>query len=216
MPSRSSLSPGAVPCRLAGFLCLPQGEILVRFLVCFHVQPLAGSGFPVFHALPAQLSVSRKCLHAVIHVSGGHGIGVSVFNQPADQLDNLRNVFRRLGVHGRRPDAQRLGVRVVFADEALRQFLHGDAFLVGPADHLVVDVRKILYEGHFVSFPFQLAAKHIKSDERPGVPDMEIIVYRRPAGINADLSLVYRFEFFLFPAQAVINLHIRSPLFFRN
>ena len=90
---------------------------------------------------------------------------MAVVDQPLHQMDDFRNVFRGLGMHGGRTYPQRLRVLVVCCDKPVRQFLDGDSLLVGPPDHLVVDVRKVLHKGHLVSFPLQLPPQHVKGDE---------------------------------------------------
>ena len=142
---------------------------------------------------------------------------MAVFNQPGNQIDDLRNMICRFRMYGRRPDAQRLSVLVILRDKPVCQFLYSDAFLIGTPDHLVINIREVLDEGHIIAFPFQLPPQYVKGDERTCVSDMKIVVHSRTAGINPRLPFLYRFEFFLFPGQAVVYVHvIISPSFLRS
>ena len=109
---------------------------------------------------------------------------MAVLNESGDQADNFRNMVCCFRMYGRRTDAERSRILVIFGNKPVGQFLHRDSFFIGPPDHLVVDIREILYKGHIIAFPFQLPPEHIKGDERAGISDMEIVVNGRAAGIN--------------------------------
>ena len=207
VPTGASFSPRTIPGWLAGLLCFPQGEILRGFLFRFNVQTVTGAHLAVFGPLSGKLAVSWKSGNPVVYIAGRNGVGVAVFDQTGNQSDDLPDMLRGPGMNRGGADAQRLRVHIVFRNETVCQFLYGNAFLVGAADHLVVDVCEVLHKCHVVAFPFQLPPEHIEGDKGPGVTDVKIIVYGRTAGINAYLSFMNRSEGFFFSRHAVVNLH---------
>ena len=70
------------------------------------------------------------------------------------------------------------------------QFLYGDALAVCAVDHLVVDVGEVLDEGHVVAQVLHETAQRVEYDEGPGVADVEIVVHRGAAGIDAHLAFM--------------------------
>ena len=137
-----------------------------------------------------------------------------VVDQPGDQLNDLRDMLGRLRMNGCRSDAERFGVDIILGDKAVGKLSDRNPFFIGTPDHFVVDIREILDEGYLIAFPFQLSSQHVKSNKRPCVSDMEIIIYRWAAGIDPCLPFMDRLKFFLFPCQAVIDLHILSCLLY--
>ena len=63
-----------------------------------------------------------------------------------------------VGVYGGSLHAQGVGVGIILLDEAVAQLLYGGALLVGPADHLVVDVGEVLDEGDLVAPVLEIPA----------------------------------------------------------
>ncbi|MPM76944.1 hypothetical protein SDC9_123943 [bioreactor metagenome] len=142
-------------------------------------------------------------------------IGHALADQPLNHGDDLGDVLGRPGMNRSRPDAQRLCVPVVFRDESVAQFLDRHTLFVGPSDHLIVDIRKVLHKGHLVPFVLQIPPQHVKDYKGTRVADVKIIVHRRPAGVNAHLTGLDRHKLFLFSALAVVDLHgVTSSLHF--
>ncbi len=52
MPAGTSHTPRAFPCRLSGFLRLPENKVCRVFLVGLDIQTLGSAHLPVFHILP--------------------------------------------------------------------------------------------------------------------------------------------------------------------
>ena len=209
VPARASLAPGRIPRRLARLLRLPEREVHRVALVGVGVD--ARAGLQVVKVLPAELAVGGEGLRVVVDVAVVAGVGEALGLQLLDQVDDLGDMLRRLGVDGRPLDAQRVRVRVVFLDEALAQLLDGGALLVGAADHLVIDVGEVLHEGDLIALVLQIAAKRVEDDRRARVADVNIVVDRRSAGVNRDLSRGDRHKLFLAAALCVIDLHVRCP-----
>jgi hypothetical protein len=77
------------------------------------------------------------------------------------------------------------GVRIAAYD-----FLPGHTFVVGFVDYLVVDVCDVLDEGNLVSSTPQVPCDHIPEKGSAGVADVNMIVDRRAADVNADLPVL--------------------------
>ena len=89
------------------------------------------------------------------------------------------------------------------------------AFRIGFIDDLIIDVREILYKGHFVTDEFQIAADDIPSDGRTGIADMRMIVWGDAADVDLRFPFCDRMEYFFFFCQCVIyfDLFHKSLLF---
>ena len=122
----------------------------------------------------------------------------------------------RARMNGGRMDSQGQGVFEVLVDKAVAQFLDGDALLVGALDHLIVDVGKVLAERNVVTSVFEVAAQCIKSYERAGISQVEVVIYRRAASVELDFALLHRDEFFFHSCQRIKNLHVISSMVFHQ
>ena len=69
--------------------------------------------------------------------------------------------------------------------------------------HLVVNVREVLHKRNLIAFMFEPSSEDIEHDERPCVADVEIVIYRRAAGIEADMPGLDRVEGLLLAGQIV-------------
>jgi hypothetical protein len=77
------------------------------------------------------------------------------------------------------------GVRV-----AADGFLPGHTFFVGFVDYLVVDVCDVLDEGNLVSSTPQIPCDHIPEKGSASVADVNVVVDRRAADVDADLTVL--------------------------
>ena len=209
VPAGTAHAPGGFPGGLARLLGFPEGEVGGVLFHLVHVD--ARTGLQVVQVLAGQLAVAHVLLGVKVHVAV-HLVGVALVLQGFHQMDDFADVLRGPGMHRGGTDAQGLGVLIVFLNEPVAQLLHGDAFLVGALDHLVVDVGEVLHEGDFIAPVLKVPPQHVKGDEGPGVADVEIIVHRGAAGVNAHLAGMQGHEFFLFSCCAVVNLHFISLL----
>ena len=202
VPAGAPPAPGAVPRRLAGLLRLPQGKVQRVPLLLPDLD--AGAGLQVVQSLLAQGAVLRPASDVEVDVAVRH-VGMAVVHDPLNRGDDLRNVLRGAGGDGGRADAQRLRVLLVLRDETLRQLRDRRPLPVRPMDHLVVDVREVLNEGYLVPQVLQPSAQHVEDDEGPGVADVKVVVYRRPAAVEGNLSLLQRDERLLFARKIVVQ-----------
>ena len=205
VPARAAHAPRGLPRRLARLLRLPDGEIHRMALVRVNVD--ARAALQILEVLAAELAVAGESLRVVVHVAVVAGVGQPLVDQLFNQRDDIRDMLGRARVDRRALDAQRVRVGVVFLDEAVAQLLDGDALLVGAADHLVVDIREVLDVLDLVALVFQIAAQRVEHDERARVADVEIVVDRRAAAVNAHLARLDGLEFLLAARLRIIDLH---------
>ena len=177
-------------------------------LVLVHLD--ARAALQVLEVLAAELAVAAEGLGVEVDAVRAL-VGQALVHELLHQGDDLGDVLRGLGVDGGPAHAQGLHVLEILGDEALAQGLDGGALLVGAVDHLVVDVREVLHERHIVAPPLQVPAQHVKDDQRPRVADVNVVVHRRAAGVDAHLALVQGLELFLLPGLRVIDPHTSSP-----
>ena len=204
VPAGTAHAPGAGPGRLAGLLRLPYGKIGGVLLGAVHFDACAG--FQIFQVLARQAAVAGEGGGIKVHVAV-YLIGQPLVHQPLHQRDDLGNMLGGAGMHGGGTDAQRLRVLIILGDKAIAQLLDGDAFFIGAADHLIVDIGEILHKRNLVAAMLQIPAQHVEHDKGTGVADMKIIVYRRAAGIDARFARMNGHKLFLAAGFAVVNLH---------
>ena len=205
MPTGTAHAPGAFPSGFAGLLRLPESEVQRIFLLLIHAD--AGTGSQILQILAAEAAIVFKGLDAVVHIAVAF-IGQTLIHQLLDHSDDLGHMLGGAGMHRGGTNAQRLGIHEVFTNVLFRNGGHGGVFLVGAADHLVVDVGEVLHKSDFVALVLKVAAQHIEHDERTGVADVEIVIHGGAAGIDAHFALMDGLEFFLLTGHAVVNLHM--------
>src|SRR5215216_5198997 len=185
VPARASWSPGALPGRLARFGGLPQGEV--------QRAPLE-TGLPLlrlthlFGTLVAQGAVGREAIYGVVDVASGflRGVRVAFLYQLFDQGDHLRDVLGGARLDIGQPYAEHLQPFVEGVRVAVYDLLPGDTLLVGLVDDLVIYVRDVLNERHVVVPAPQVPGDHIPEQRRPRVTNVNVIVDRRTADVEAE------------------------------
>ena len=108
-------------------------------------------------------------------------------------------------MHGGRTNAKPLGIGEILADIAIGDLGVVHPFLIGAADHLIIDIGKVLYKGDLVPAILKVAAEHIKDDEAARVADVEEVIDGRPAGVHLDLSLLDRNEGLTACCQGIVK-----------
>ena len=208
VPAGAALAERRLPVGLAGLSGLPQREVHRMLLVLVHLD--ARASLQILQVLAGELAVAAKGLGVKVDAVAAL-IGQALVHQLLHQRDDLGDVLGGLGVDGGLAHAQRLDVLEVLGDKALAQLLDGGALLVGAVDHLVVDVGEVLHERHVVAAPLQVPAQHVEHDERTRVADVNVVVDRRAAGVDAHLALVQGNQFFFSSRLRVIDPHRFSP-----
>ena len=153
-----------------------------------------------------ELAVFFEFTRAEIYVAID-GIGISLVNKHRNYIYYSVDILGCLGVNGCRLDPESLCVLEVFRDEAFGDFFLRRPLSVGAVYYLVVDIGKVLNKGNVISAVSEIAAKHIKDNKATCVSDMEIIVYRRTAGIHTNFARLNRHKLFFFSCECVVDLH---------
>jgi hypothetical protein len=111
---------------------------------------------------------------------------------PLDQLlDQPHDLSQRLAGQGLGvgpPQAEPVGVGPVGGGQVGGQLVAGHAALARGHVDLVVDVRDVRHERHVVSLVGQEALEQREDDVRARVADVDAVVDRRAAGVDADLA----------------------------
>ena len=118
-----------------------------------------------------------------------------------DHRYHLCDMVRRARLDRRRQAAERLGVLVKDRRHLVGQHADIDAALRRPRVDLVVDVGDVADIGDMLRPKFmpQQTEQHVEDDQHAAVADVQMIVNRRAAGIEADIRGINRREIF-FPA----------------
>ena len=126
---------------------LPQDEIQGILFVGVHLDP--GPGLHVLQFLPRELAVSREAAHPEEDVAAPPltAIGKAQVLQAPDEVEDLGDMLRGLGLDLGRRHSQGGHVLLKGGDVALGHLLPGHPQLLGPAQDLVVDVGKIADPG---------------------------------------------------------------------
>ena len=205
MPAGAALAPRAFPPGFAGLGGLPEGEVQRIFL--FLAGGHARARLKLVQAAARQLAVGRIAAHAEIDVARGGGVGLAVADERrADILHGL-DIFGGAGLLVGADDAEGVHVFMEGVDIGFGDGLPVAAFLVGPADDLVVHVRKVAYERHFKAGRAQMAHQNVKDQRRTGVPDMAVVVGRDAADVESDMAGANGNKGLFFAGQGVVELH---------
>ena len=213
VPAGPALAPGAVPGGFAGLGRLPQGEIQGVPLHVVHVHP--GAGAQVVDVAAGQLAVGGQGAHFEINVAPGL-IGVALVDDALDEGDDVRHMLRDFGMHVGLQHVQGLGVLEIGGDIFFGQRKGVDAFLIGPVDDLVVHVGEVLHVGHVIAPPQEIAAHRVEDHQGTGVAQMDEVVHRGAAAVDAHFALFAGHELLFLGAHGIVKSdgHNGSPCFF--
>jgi len=205
VPPRTPLSPRRRPRRLARLRRLPQREVLDVLLLVLVV----GDAIPAPGLLeidPGELSVVRERGDAEVH-RALRLVRVAALLQPSDEGDHLGDVVRRPRVVLRGLDSQPADV----AEERLRM-LRGEVperetRLLRSADRLVVHVGQVHDLGDPRGPAEEMTPEHVLEDEGPQIADVNDVVDRGAARVEADVARLDRLEVDEPATQRVVKLH---------
>ena len=205
VPARSALAPWRIPVGFTRFRCLPDSEVQRFLLAVVDVDSCACLQF--LNGLTGQLAVFRERRGPEVYVSVVSGISVTGVHQLFHNVNDKIHAVGDGGVYIRIHDVQSVCIGLVFRNIALGDLCGSGSLFVCLFDDLVVHVSEILHIGDSVAPVFQIAAQHVKCTDGTGVSDMDIVVYRRTAGIDADVSGLNGNDLFFFSCQRIIDLH---------
>ena len=163
----------------------------------------------------AQLAIAGVRFDAEVHIAVAGHIGMAGIDEILDNMDDLADMLGRAGTHGRRHDIQAVGILDVLGLKLAGDLLHGGSLLLSLLDELVINVGDVGDIVDLAAAVFQITAQRVKDDHRAGIADMDIVIDRRAADIDAVLALLLGGEF-LFPAchriEDLHSLHIPSSV----
>ena len=115
-------------------------------------------------------------------------VGVALFGQRFNNSQNGINILGGGRVHNKQMHVQALGISPKFGNVALGHLGHGNALLVGFFNQFIVNIGKVLHKNYLVATVLQITAQNIKHAKRAGVANVNVVVNRWAAGVNAVLA----------------------------
>ena len=202
VPAGTTGPPGALPAGLARLDALPECEV-----GGVPQAPLGLDTGPSLHVLElaaGELAVALVSADVEVHPVLGH-VGDVVVHQLLDEGDHLRHVLRAAWVVGDGLDSEVAQVAEVLLGVALGDRVPGLAGLLGAVDDLVVDVRDVVHEPH-PQAPGEHPASHgVEHDGSHEVPDVTVVVDRRPADVHVDQAVLQGLQGPFLTGQAVVD-----------
>ena len=188
------------PAAVGGF---PEHEVERIFLAIPHRDAHARAH--LIQVAPRQSAVLRVRADSEVDIPARR-VGVVALDQPGDEGDDLRDMFRHPRVVVGRLDRQCLGGFPIGGDILFSDL--GDAHVEasGPLDDLVVDVGEILDVRHLVTDVLEITAHHVARDEGVHVPQMRTILDGETTDVQADLTGLDRLEGALGPGFVIVDL----------
>ena len=188
---------------------LPQHEVGGVALVGGDVDP--GAGDLVVAVAAREAAVGRHRGHVEQDVALG-GVGVAALDQRRDQRDHagMCSVARGSWVGGRQPRAARSSWNWAVVRSVRARMV--SPFFARLVDDLVVDVGDVA-DIDDVALAVEMAQqteKHVEDDEGARIADMDALIDRRAADIEADTVGIDRLEHLLGARQRVVQLELHA------
>ena len=120
----------------------------------------------------------------------------------------LADMLGSAGAHGGSLDVQTVGIPDVLGLKLAGDLLHRGALLLAFFDELVINIGDVGDIVDLVAAVFQIAAQRIKDDHRARIADVDIVVNRRAADIDAVLALLLGGQIPLFWRVRVLKICI--------
>jgi len=208
VPARTAAAPRARPARLGVVRGLPQDEVCRVLLVGRDLD--AGAGDQLVMRAARQPAIVFHARHVEQHMAFRF-VGMAAGDQPLDQRDHLAHVLRgtRLDVGRQRPEA--VHVALVGGGRTLGQRVDRLLVLGGAHHDLVVDIRDVADIGHARVAALQQPVQNVEHDDGARIADMDIVVDRGAADIEADMRRIERQERLFFARQRVVNNEGHRP-----
>ena len=207
VPARPTRPPRTLPLRLTRLRPFPQGEVHRVFFLDPDIRRLRRDH--VIQRTPRQLPVARHLPHPEIHIAAGR-IRHPLLDQSTDQIQHLRDLFRRPRMHIRRSNPQLTPLTHERRNLPLRQLRDRDPLLRRPSDQLVVHIREVVDQSNPPTPPLQEPTQRVENDDRHRMTQMSIVIRRDPADIHRD-RIIQRRECLFPTSQRVVQLHGPTP-----
>ncbi len=219
MPAWEADAPGTFPVHLArGVSTLPQGEVLRRAFAFARLQlhAPARSGAQLLDGIAGQLAIEREAAHIVVDVAV-RDICQALLHQLLRHVLHLWNVIGGLRAEMRRQDVQLRRILFVLPGVARDNLVGGTACRARLVLDLVLaalldivlqmpHVGDVAHQEDIVAVVLQHAAQPVGGDKGAKIADMDILVDRRAARVDAHAWRVKRLEAFFLARQRVIQV----------
>ena len=189
VPSRASAAPRAVPgdMTVVFIVGLPEREVADVLLFVFVGAHTAGG--PQFVEIEmGQLPVGRETGDAEVNRFVLRLVGVARRDQLPDHVNHPGDVdgIRGAGETVGRLDAEHAQILEERVLERLRELGQRHPFIEGSPDGLVVHIGEVHHTLHMEAPVFEVPLEEILEDVGAEVPDVGVVVNRRPAGVDLD------------------------------
>lgn len=162
-------------------------------------------GTQVFQFFTRQLTVGFKLADIIINIAIVSRIGISLFDQHFNHVDDVIHRGSGTWLFIRRQDTQRQCILMHGLNKSPGQIIKILTIFIGPGNDLVIYICNITHIGYFITRMSQVTSHHIKHHQYPCMPKMTKIVYRHSTDIHANLARFDGFEFFFLIAKAIVN-----------
>jgi hypothetical protein len=202
VPPGTALAPRARPVRLPRLGRLPEREIEGIGLALVHFD--ARAGLELVDVAPREPAIARERADREVDIAVDH-VRVAALDEAFDHADHARHGLRRPRLGGRLLDPE-VGHRLEKRVRVTAGHVGGrDALVVGRTDDLVIDVGDVLDEADVVTAILEVAPDHVERQERARVPDVDVVVDRRPTDVHGDPTLVTRDELLFDAGHRVVE-----------
>ena len=206
MPPRPPASPRGVPGDVAVLFVpgLPEGEVGDVFLFVL----VGGDADARAHAVAVEvreLAVGGPLGDAEVDGVVRGAVGVALLEEPPDEVEHLGDVRGGLGVVFGGLDVERADVvekRLLVLGGELAEGQPGGARV---ADGLVVHVREVHHLRDAEALVPEPAPQQVLEDVGAEVPDVRVVVDRRPARVHADVAGLQRNQLLLPAGERVVR-----------
>ena len=205
VPSRPTLSPRTVPCRFPRLLRPPEDKVPGVALPLLDRD--AGPGPERLDLLSAQPAPARERRRVVVDASVVREVGVALFHQALNLLDDLGDVVRREGVHVHRGAPEGRHHLEVFAKVLVHDVLPAAPRAPHLVDDPVLDVRDVLQVEDVVSFVTEEPRDDVEPDVRLRVSHVGLVLRREAADEHRHAVSLEGDELLLPSGEAVVHLN---------
>lgn len=205
MPAGTPVTPRARPAGLTGLGGLPEGKVEGVTLLVVDLHALAGAHLVKVAAGEDAVVVVRT--HREVHVAVVGHVGVALLDEGLDHLlhglDLVRGARADVGIE----DAKAMHLLDEGVGELLCHIGGGTALLIGTVDDLVVHVGEVLGKGDLVALVHEVAADHVKREERARVANVNLVIDGGATDIHANLARLDGLELLLPVRLGIVDAH---------
>src|SRR3989442_14123621 len=207
MPTRTSMTPGAIPPRFSWFSCFPEGKVTrVTFALVWLETP---SGLHSLLVSFGKLPIARKGISGEIDVAVAfplENISVPFLDELLHKCDNLGDKLGRMGIGIRRSDCQSVHITEVARCIAFGSLRGRDPLTQTGLDNPIINIREVLDVIDRISSVFQVAPHHITGNEETCVTQVRLVLGSQATDVHTD-GQGSRNKCFFFTGEGVRNSH---------